>query len=196
MPSKPTAARYASPVTGTEGIYDLDEQTNLALYILDHIEAQLNRADTKAQLTLTADAFLVAAMTRTIEGVFISILSAATPFLWRLEALLRVLTMAALVVSVYYAFSAIIPILTRPKSMALNLYYFGSISAMRIPEYVERFVGQDQMQARQSILEEVHQLSIIANIKFTKIRISHLFLIICLIFWLANQVILAALLPG
>ena len=196
MASKKTASSYGSPLTGTEGMYDLDEQTNLALFLLDHIEGQLNRADTKAQLTLTADAFLVAVISRTGEGVFLSILDAGTPFLWRVEGLVRVLTIASLFASVYFAFTAIIPVLTGPKSKLRNLYYFGSIALMESKEFIKQFIVQKETQAREIILDEVHLLSGIASQKFSQLRMSHIFLVIALAFWLVNQLLLAILPAG
>lgn len=45
-----------------------DEVLELAKMLFEHIESQINRADTKAQLTLAADALLMSALTLSGKG--------------------------------------------------------------------------------------------------------------------------------
>jgi hypothetical protein len=167
-----------------------DEEISKASYSLfEHIEGQIKLADTKAQLTLAADALLVLAFASLNKGAAIRLLGNSTPVLDRIAALFTILMFLALVCSFYYALLVVKPHLR--KSQRPTLMYFGQIVQLSEEEFISNFLDQSLDQLKESVLTEVYAKAKIAKSKFTKVRHSVNFLIVALVLWAVVQLLLA-----
>lgn len=171
-------------------LHDQEEEVTKAAFLLfEHIEAQINRADTKAQLTLAADALLAGTLASLGKGAAGSLLSNASPILDRLADLFTVLMFLALVCSFYYAIRVINPHLRGSKRF--TLMYFGQIAPMEENAFIDAFRNQSLNDLKVSTLAQVHTKARIAQIKFARARWSVNFLLIALVFWAVIQLLLA-----
>ncbi len=177
--------------TGTPGGTRSDIM-RLAILLFDHIEGQISLADTKTQFTLAADTLLAAALTLSGRGMAYNIFDPAAPVGSRVAAGINLLTLAALVVSIYYAALAARPTLNVPKH-SRTLFYFGHIARLGEREFLDVFPAQSEVEMREGILVQVHAKSVIANHKFTRARRSISFLILALALWALLQVVVAFL---
>ena len=103
-----------------------EEVTKATLLLFEHIEEQIGRADTKAQLTLAADALLAGTLAALGKGAARSLLSNTLPVLDRFADLFTIFMFLALVCSFYWALRVINPHLRGSKRF--TLMYFGRIA--------------------------------------------------------------------
>jgi len=169
---------------------NIKDQLELGISILQHVESQLNRADSKAQFTFTLDTLLIASSAFFGQGVTSNAaLSSTGPFLY-LVATLSAAVFFALFISTIYALLAVIPRLTPKKNARNNIFYFGNIVQLKREDFVEDYLDKSQGEIQKMLMSEVYDLSIIAERKFSLVRVSHIFLFISLGFWSILQTIL------
>jgi hypothetical protein len=166
----------------------VDTGLDLERSLLDHIEGQFNRADSKAQFTLTIESVLMASTSFFQTGAAKSIFDASTPFLGRIAACLFVLMFILLVIATIYSVAAIIPRLTQPKEMPVNIFYFGSIVSQSEQEFIRTF-DDHAKNFREMLLSEIYTSSLIAYRKYKLVRQSYLFLITSLFVWAGAQLL-------
>ncbi|MBI5303939.1 MAG: hypothetical protein HY868_17515 [Chloroflexi bacterium] len=169
-----------------------DETEDLAEMLFDHIEAQVNRADTKAGLILAADTLFATTIATMSKGVVAALFAPAFAPLERLSALLTILMFVAVFVSAVYALIIARPVLRLPKRER-KLYFFGRIVEFNAPDFIDAFSKQTVKQAREGLLNEVYTLAVIANRKFLRLQRSFDFLIAALVLWAMIQVIMAVM---
>lgn len=187
-----TASNALTPTTQKPIPSNHEEEISKAATLLfEHIEAQINRADTKAQLTLAADALLAGILASLGKGAASSLLSNASPVLDRLADLFTVLMFLALVCSFYWALRVVNPHLRGSKRF--TLMYFSQIAQMNEHDFISTFANQSLDDLRESILAQVHTKATIAQYKFARVRWSVNFLIASLVFWAIIQLLLAFL---
>jgi len=169
---------------------NIKDQLELGISILQHVESQLNRADSKAQFTFTLDTLLIASSAFFGQGVTSNAaLSSTGPFLY-LVATLSAAVFFTLFISTIYALLAVIPRLTPKKNAHNNIFYFGNIVQLKREDFVEDYLDKSQGEIQKMLMSEVYDLSIIAERKFSLVRVSHIFLFISLGFWSILQTIL------
>jgi hypothetical protein len=166
-----------------------EEVTKATILLFEHIEDQIGRADTKAQLILAADALLAGTLAALGKGAARSLLSNTYPVLNRLEDLFTILMFLALAGSFYYALRVINPHLRGSKRR--TLMYFGQIARMSEDDFINVFGHQSLNDLQVSTLSQVHTKARIAQFKFAKVRWSVNFLIASLVFWALIQLLLA-----
>ncbi len=166
-----------------------EEVTKATLLLFEHIEDQIGRADTKAQLTLAADALLAGTLAALGKGAARSLLSNTSPILDRFADLFTVLMFLALVCSFYWALRVVNPHLRGSKRF--TLMYFGRIAQMNEDDFITTFGNQSLSDLKVSILAQVHTKAKIAQIKFARVRWSVHFLLVSLVFWAIIQLLLA-----
>lgn len=167
------------------------DRLELGISILQHVEGQLNRADSKAQFTLTLDALLIASSAFLGSGASgeVTRLNAMT-LSYRFVAIFGIAMFVTLLISTVYALLAVIPRFT-PKNMAnQNIFYFGNIVQQDRKEFAEHYGNQSRREIEKMLMSEIHDLSGIAKQKFALIRISYIFLFFALGFWSIVQMIL------
>lgn len=166
-----------------------EEVTKATTLLFEHIEQQIGRADTKAQLTMAADALLTGALATLGKGVARNLLSTTAPVLDRLTDLLTILMFLALACSFLWALRVVNPHLRGSKRF--TLMYFGKIAQMDEDEFIDTFRNQSLHDLSISALAQVHAKARIAQIKFTRARWSVNFLIVSLACWAVLQLLFA-----
>jgi hypothetical protein len=159
-----------------------------ASMLFEHIEGQINLADTKAQLTVAADTLFLAAATTLGQGVLADVLNGAAPLVNRAMGALSIVMLALLVFSLLFALLATRPRLVGSKSP--TLYYFGAIAkSPHAEEYVASFLRQSPQDVTRSLATEIFAKAQIAQRKFVRVRASINCLIAALVAWAAVQLL-------
>ena len=166
-----------------------EEVTKATTLLFEHIEEQIGRADTKAQLTMAADALLAGTLATLGKGVAKSLLSPTSPALDRLTDLLTILMFLALACSFFWALRVVNPHLRGSKQF--TLMYFGGIAQMNEDAFIDTFRNQSLNDLKVSTLAQVHTKARIAQIKFARVRWSVNFLIASLACWAIIQLLFA-----
>src|SRR5262249_35749440 len=86
------------------------QMTRTASMLFEHIEGQINLADTKAQLTVAADTLFLAAVATLGGGVLADMLNGNAPLLNQVMGALNLVLLGLLVFSLLFALLA-----TRPR---------------------------------------------------------------------------------
>jgi pycsar effector protein len=187
---KDTAGTVSSQIPHEATSHNQEEEvTKATILLFEHIEEQIGRADTKAQLTLAADALLAGTLAALEKGAAKSFLSNTSPILDRFADLFTILMFLALVCSFYWALRVINPHLHDSKRF--TLMYFGRIAQMSEDDFINTFGNQSLNDLEVSTLAQVHTKARIAQIKFARVRWSVNFLIASLVFWAIIQLLLA-----
>lgn len=178
------------PNKSTHSVATTNETQDLAEMLFEHIEAQVNRADTKAGLILAADTLFATTLATMSKGVALALFAPASSPIERLNALVTILMFVAVFISAIYALVIARPVLRLPKRER-KLFFFGRIVEFNAPEFIRAFTSQSPAQAREGLLNEVYTLAQIADRKFRRLQRSFDFLIAALALWALIQVILA-----
>jgi hypothetical protein len=176
--------KSTSPVSTT------DETEDLAEMLFDHIEAQVNRADTKAGLILAADTLFATTIATMSKGVVVALFAPTSTPMERITSVLTILMFVSVLISAVYALIIARPVLRLPKRDR-KLFFFGRIVEFTAPDFIRTFSGQSPAQAREGLLNEVYTLALIANRKFIRLQHSFDFLIAALVLWALVQVIMS-----
>lgn len=165
-------------------------RVELAIAILQHVEGQLNRADSKAQFTFTLDTLLIASSAFLGIGAIQNLARINAPiFSHRMVAVLGIAMFVTLLISTVYALLAVIPRFTPSNRTNKNIFYFGNIVQQPRTDFIEHYLGLSNQDIEQMLMLEIHDLSGIAKQKFALIRVSHIFLFFSLGFWAIIQMI-------
>lgn len=155
--------------------------------LFDSFDEQIRLADTKAQLTLAANALLTAAISVSSKGLIQRL--STNNLLERIDAILLIFLFAALIASVFLALLAARPIL-KIRQQSRSLFYFGHVAQVSEKEFLDEFRKQSSSEIQKSVLAQVHAKAIIANRKYLRVQWSINFLIFALFFWALLQIIL------
>ena len=166
---------------------DVDDTTvEVALSLFEHIEDQINRTDTKAQVVLAADAIMLGWLsTQTpniVQAVFATHVSAGG----RLASVLVALVFVSLFLSLAFGLVVIWP--RAGTSAGSALVYFGAIAHQREAEFVAAFLHQSRVEVTQIVLAGVHATALIAQRKFRWVSLSVAFLLATLVLWTVLEV--------
>lgn len=167
-----------------------DDQTDVARFLFEHMQGQINFADTKAQLTLAADALLAASVSPLVRGAALNLLDPASPVLIRVAGAASLLMFAALLLSIYFSLVVARPTLNVRESQ-FSLFYFGHIARSSEAEFIARFTRSSPDELRTAILAQVYAKAKIATRKFAASRVSLNFLFAALALWAVAQGLLA-----
>ncbi len=178
------------PTTMPEQLDENDDVRDLAAMLFEHIETQINRADTKAGLILAADTLFATTVAALSKGVVLNLFDSALPILNRVAALFAILMFVALLASAFSALMVARPVL-RVRDGGNTPFYFGHIVRLSHQDFYDKFCCQSPEQMRESILTEVYAIARIANQKFVRVRTSLDFLIGALSLWAVIQVVMA-----
>lgn len=163
----------------------------LAAQLFEHMQGLINFADTKAQLTLAADALLAAIITTMSQQMMANLLNSNALPLARIAGLLAVLMFVALLLSIYFALVVARPVLRVSGAKSNSLFYFGHIVQYSEKEFVEAFMSLTGEEAEAALLTQIYARSKIVWRKFNAIRRSLDFLVVALVLWIAAQILLA-----
>ncbi len=169
---------------------DFDEYS-LGLNLMQHIEGQLERADNKAQFTLTIEALLLASSTIWGSTVNQSLTTSSMSF-WDIFTLaLSLLILITLVASLVAAMLAVMPKLTSPNKVN-NIFYFGSITQDTESAFTELIKKHTGEEITSMLFSEIYALSEIAKRKYELIKRSYLFLFFAIGLWTVTQILIIA----
>ncbi len=161
----------------------------LGLTLLAHIEGQLNRADSKAQFTLTANTLLIASATLLNDGIAATILDSSASILSRTAGISAILMFMTLLLSTVYSLLAVMPKLTLPAKDR-NVFFFGAIVRTDEKTFIERIKKTEAKEFDDMVLSETYALAGIAQQKFLRIKYSHHLLLVAIAFWSVMQLLI------
>ncbi len=176
----------------TQQATDVDDKTaDVALSLFEHIEDQINRTDTKAQVVLAADAILLGWFGTQNPTAMQTMLDGHVSAGGRAASWLIALVFVGLFLSLACGLVVIWP--RAGRSEGSSLVYFGAIAGRSEPEFVATFLRQSRVEVTRSVLAGVHAKARIAAQKFRWVSLSVVFLLATLVLWTALQVIRLAL---
>jgi hypothetical protein len=167
-----------------------NEIRDMAAFLYELIESQITRADTKAGLIIAAATVFAAGLIIFSKGALPNVFNAALPTSERLTGLFIVLTYVALAISVTFALLTARPIM-RAHTNDRSMFFFGNISRMAYPDFLEQFSRQSNQQLYDALMVQVHTTARLAHQKFLLIRYSLDFLIVAVFLWTLVQLMIA-----
>jgi hypothetical protein len=168
-----------------------DKTTDVALSVFEHVEDQINRTDTKAQVVLAADALLLGWLGTQNPTAMRALLDGHGSTLVRVTALPLALVFAGLFLSLMCGLLVIWP--RTGGSGSSSLVYFGGIARRSEGEFVSTFLRQSPGEVAQQVLADVHATARIAQRKFRWVSLSVAFLLVALVLVAAVGVLHIAL---
>jgi hypothetical protein len=146
---------------------------------LEHVEDQIDRSDTKAQVILAADAILLGWFGTLNSNVLPALLAGNSAPSTRATSLLVASVFTALFLSVVSGLVVIWP--RSGSSRGTSLVYFGSIARRGESEFIATFLRQSRMEVTQTVLAGVHAEARIARRKYRWVSVSVAFLLVTLV---------------
>jgi hypothetical protein len=192
-PSTPSTPASSLLGTVTTLVQDTQVDVTRLIYMLyQDVEQQINRADLKAQLTLSTSAVLMAMIVNIGPGVDVTKLTAL-----RVHEVVVLALYALFIVSMCQAFgrgiAAAYPRAVRKTSDANrhpNLYFSGQIASIPGEEYAELFCKQSNDGVKRSVLGQVHSKCIVLEAKLHNVRKGMKSLLLALGLWIAARLVL------
>lgn len=190
-PEKPVRepTTSAASLLGTVTLLVKDTQvdvTRLIYMLYLDIEQQINRADTKAQITLSTSAILIGIMVNLGAGVDFA--KAGGPAIGEWIALAFY---GVFIVAMGFAFgrgiAAAFPRAIRKTGGANhhpNLYFSGQIASISADDYADLFSQQSNDAVKRSVLGQIHSKSLVLEAKLRNVRLGMICLLIALGAWI------------
>lgn len=187
-PDSESIIENALPIDKKGDEADFDEYS-LGLNLMQHIEGQLERADNKAQFTLTIEALLLASSTIWGSTVNQSPTISSTAFLNNFILILSVLILIVLAISTVFAMLAVMPKLATPNKVN-NIFYFGSITQDKENIFTELIKKYTAEEITAMLFSEIYALSEIAKRKYELIQRSYHLLFLAIGLWTLTQILI------
>jgi Family of unknown function (DUF5706) len=168
-----------------------DKTVEVAVALFEHVEDQINRTDTKAQVVLAADALLLGWFGTQNPTAMQALLDGHASAVAQVTALLIALVFVGLFLSLTCGLLVIWPRTGGPGGS--SLVYFGGIARRSEGEFVAAFLRQSRVEVAQNVLAGVHAKARIAQQKFRWVSLSVAFLLATVVVWTVLQVIRLAL---
>lgn len=166
--------------------------TRLIYMLYQDVEQQINRADLKAQITLSTSAIITAMMVNLGSGVRAHDLTQVRPF-EVVSILLYALFVVAMCFVVGRGISAAFPRAIKKTGETAhrpNLYFTGQIASMAAEDYADDFCQQSNDLVKRSVLGQIHSKSLVLEAKLHHVRRGMTFLASALGLWLAARLVL------
>jgi len=185
----------ASSLLGTVTTLVQDTQgdvTRLIYMLYQDVEQQINRADLKAQLTLSTSAVLMAMIVNIGPGVNVQKL-ASLPTHELVVLALYALFIGCMCLAFGRGIAAAYPRAVRKAPDANrhpNLYFSGQIASIPGDEYAELFCKQSNDGVKRSVLGQVHSKCIVLEAKLHNVRKGMTFLLLALGLWICARLVL------
>ncbi len=189
--SSSSAANLLGSVTSLVQDTQVDVTRLIYMLYLD-VEQQINRADLKAQLTLSTSAVLMAMIVNMGLGL--------NPHSWsgmQIFEYVVLVSYALFIVSMGFAFGSGIAA-AFPRSVKKspnvnhhpNLYFSGQIVNIPGDVYADLFCKQSNDGVKRSVLGQVHSKCIVLEAKLFNVRRGMSCLVMALIFWIVARLVL------
>lgn len=189
----PTSPSSATPPNLSVHVRDTPVDVTRLIYMLyQDVEQQINRADLKAQITLSTSAIITAMMVNLGSGVRTHELAQVHPF-EVVSILFYALFVVAMCFVVGRGISAAFPRAIK-KNLATthcpNLYFTAQIASMAAEAYADEFCEQSNDQVKRSVLGQIHSKSLVLEAKLHHMRRGMAFLACALGLWLSARLVL------
>lgn len=166
--------------------------TRLIYMLYQDVEQQINRADLKAQLTLSTSAVLMAMIVNMGPGLR---LQGWAGMQWFEYAVLALYALFILFMSFAFGrgISAAFPRAVRKAPDANrhpNLYFSGQIAKIPGDEYADLFCRQSNDGVKRSVLGQVHSKCIVLEAKLHNVRKGMTYLLLALGIWIVARLVL------
>jgi hypothetical protein len=190
-----TESTSAANLLGTVTMLVQDTQvdvTRLIYMLYQDVEQQINRADLKAQITLSTSAVLMAMLVNLGTGV-------KTPNFAQMQVFEGVVLLLYLlfIVCMSCAFgrgiAAAFPRAVNKVSDANrhpNLYFSGQIAAISGDDYADLFCKQSNDGVKRSVLGQIHSKSMVLEAKLHNVRKGMKYLLIAFGLWIVARLVL------
>ncbi|OYW77546.1 MAG: hypothetical protein B7Z37_03715 [Verrucomicrobia bacterium 12-59-8] len=185
----------AANLLGTVTMLVQDTQvdvTRLIYMLYQDVEQQINRADLKAQLTLSTSAVLMAMIVNMGPGLRLHSWAGLQGYEYAVLALY-----ALFIVCMSQAFGrGIAAAFPRAVNKAPdanrhpNLYFSGQIAKIPGDEYADLFCKQSNDGVKRSVLGQVHSKCIVLEAKLHNVRKGMTFLLVALGLWIVARLVL------
>lgn len=193
--SLPAPSTSAASLLGTVTLLVNDTQvdvTRLIYMLYLDIEQQINRADTKAQITLSTSAILIGIMVNLGVGLDFKKPDGLMASDW-----LALVFYAVFIIAMCLAFgrgiAAAFPRAIRKASTSNhhpNLYFTGQIVSLTSEAYADLFCQQSNDAVKRSVLGQIHSKSLVLEAKLRNVRIGMTCLLIALAAWVLARAVL------
>lgn len=194
--SPPVTSASSASIPANIGVLVRDtpvDVTRLIYMLYQDVEQQINRADLKAQITLSTSAIITAMMVNLGSGVRTQDLAHVRPF-EVVSILLYAFFVVAMCFVVGRGISAAFPRAIQKKSGETahrpNLYFTAQIASLTADAYAEDFCHQSNDMVKRSVLGQIHSKSLVVEAKLHHVRRGMAFLACALGLWLAARLVL------
>lgn len=186
-PPPPSIPIFPSTVTTTTPVGSTPLDITRVIQILyQDVELQINRADLKAQITLSTAAILAALVVNLGLGIATRELADWRPLEW-VAAGVYLFFLACLCATIIHALMATYPrAVTRlaDKNTQPCLYFSGHIVTLATDEYARQFEQQTNAEVLSRLMKQVHAKARVLEMKLSHIRVGLRCLGVALLLWL------------
>lgn len=186
-PPPPSVPIFPTTVTATTQVAGTPLDITRVIQILyQDVEMQINRADLKAQITLSTAAILAAVVVNVGFGITTRELREWMPMEWA-AAGAYLFFLVCLCATIIHALMATYPrAVLRTKNTGANpsLYFSGHIITLDVEEYAQRFEQQTNALVLSRLLKQIHAKSRVLEMKLSHIRVGLRCLGVALLLWL------------
>ena len=191
--ASPSSSAAALLGTITTLVQDTQVDVTRLIYMLyQDVEQQINRADLKAQLTLSTSALLMAIIVKMDPGLRLHNWAGLQLF----ELVVLVLySLSGLSITFAFGWGIAAAFPRAIKKAAAtnrhpNLYFTGQIIQINGNDYADLFCKQSNDGVKRSVLGQIHSKSIVLEAKLNNVRKGMAGLVIALMFWIAARLVL------
>ncbi len=166
--------------------------TRLIYMLYQDVEQQINRADLKAQLTLSTSAFLMAIIVNIGPGLQLHSWAGMQIFEY-VVLVLYALFIATMSLAFGFGIAAAFPRAVKKApdiNCHPNLYFSGQIAKIPGDEYADLFCQQSNDGVKRSVLGQVHSKCIVLEAKLYNVRKGMSCLVMALILWLTTRLVM------
>ncbi len=193
QPAIPSTSAGSLPGAVTNLVRDTQVDVTRLIYMLyQDVEQQINRADMKAQLTLSTSAVLMAIIVNMGTGVQVRDVAAMRWF-EGLGVLLYLLFIICMCVAFGRGIAAAFPRAVKKsggENHHPNLYFTGQIALIPGEEYADLFCQQSNDGVKRSVLGQIHSKALVLEAKLHNVRKGMTFLLLALGWWIVARLVL------
>ncbi len=193
LPATPSTSAGNLLGTVTALVQDTQVDVTRLIYMLyQDVEQQINRADMKAQLTLSTSAVLMAMIVNMGTGVQTRDMAVMQGF-ESIAVLLYLLFILCMCFAFGRGIAAAFPRAVKKtggENRHPNLYFSGQIALIPCDEYADLFCKQSNDGVKRSVLGQIHSKALVLEAKLYNVRKGMTFLLLALGWWILARLVL------
>jgi len=186
--SAPAPVNADTPVSSTAV-----DVTRLLYMLYQDVENQINRADLKAQITLSTSAILAVMVSNMGFGLRSADIHFWSKTEWTVLCI-YVVFIGLICSAIGHALLAAFPRSigkSKKKPEDANLYFTSDIISLQPETYIKHFNTQLNSDVRENVLRQIHAKGRVLEAKFGHVRWGLKFLGLAMVVWLVARVVLA-----